>query len=113
MRRYADFPIRIKIAVVIAAFTSISLVVGFGIVVFLEYRFAESDLDAQMKRAASVIGVKCAPFLAADDRASAASTLSLLAANPVVRCAWLYDREGSLFAADGAATCGALSGPAE
>lgn len=99
MRRFRDFPIRLKLTGVILLVSSLVLLAAALALIGYEASIARERLATDLHGLAELIGVNSRATLEFQDAEAAAENLTALSARAHITSGAVYDRDGWLFAA--------------
>lgn len=101
MARFRDLPIRRKLMTGFMLTSMVALLITLGALAIHDYTEVQKEIVADADVLAGVIGENAASSIVFNDPQTATSTLAALRAQPDVVGAFLFDREGKLFASYG------------
>lgn len=96
--RFKDIPIRSKLVLIMGLTAGFALFLSSSAVITNEYISVRLNLSEELSSLADVVGWNSAAALTFDDSNAAEKTLAALKSKPEIIAAFLYDREGRLFA---------------
>ena len=96
--RFSDLSIRHKMMMMVLASTSLVLLLSSGAFIASELIGVDEKIRGKLAPLAAVLGSQAAAALAFNDPKAARGDLAALGAEPGVVAAYIYDREGRIFA---------------
>ena len=96
--KFKDIPIRSKLVLIMAMTAGFALLLSSSAVITNEYISVRLMLSKELSSLADVVGWNSAAALTFDDSKAAEETLAALRSKPEIIAAFLYDKEGHLFA---------------
>src|SRR5438552_4798486 len=98
MARFRDLPIRSKLMTGFMLTSLVALLIMMGALAFYDRESIRNEAQADVNVLAGVIGENASSSLVFNDPETARSTLAALRAQPHISAAFLFDRDGKLFA---------------
>jgi serine phosphatase RsbU (regulator of sigma subunit) len=98
MARFRDLPIRSKLMTGFMLTSLVALLIMMGALAFYDRETFRKEAQADVNVLAGVIGENASSSLVFNDPETARSTLAALRAQPHISAAFLFDRDGKLFA---------------
>ena len=96
--KFKDIPIRSKLMLIMAMTAGFALLLSSSAVIVNEYISVRQMVSEELSSLADVVGWNSAAALTFDDSKAARETLAALKSKPEIIAAFLYDKEGRLFA---------------
>jgi serine phosphatase RsbU (regulator of sigma subunit) len=108
MARFRDLPIRSKLMTGFMLTSLVALLIMMAALAYYDRETFRNEAQADVNVLAGVIGENASSSLVFNDPETARSTLSALRAQPYISAAFLFDRDGKLFASYTKPNAGAL-----
>jgi len=96
--KFKDIPIRSKLVLIMAMTAGFALLLSSSAVITIGYISMQRTLYEELSSLADLVAWNSAAALTFDDSKAAEETLAALRSKPEINAAFLYDKEGHLFA---------------
>jgi PAS domain S-box-containing protein len=98
MKKFRDISIKTKLILIIIIVTIFSAIIGFTGIMLFEYDLMKSNLESEANMSAALVADFCVTPLSSLDEKGAEEALNKLDNIPFIVAAYIYDRDGLLFA---------------